>query len=305
MQTDPARLDRDDLTQRLKRTFSAPSYRPPSLPAAALEILQPGAAARRLLFPGGPGLGAGPGPRRPGGFGGPVGGLLRPLPIQTLHQAAVRLGVKGMRDLVLEAALNLKVFRAPGHDAAMAQLARHSSATAHVARAVCQRTRVEAENAFLCGLLHDVGFAACTLSLSEDPTLRCTPFRELAHLIDDLHVEASALLTRAWSLPPAIQRLVATHHEVQVDGRREPLNAALIVAEQLCWEAGAGLEPPPPDASPTRTTLPEPPLEGIDANWTGMVEEARETLGLTPLALCALRAEAFDIVERLLAPART
>jgi putative nucleotidyltransferase with HDIG domain len=298
----PAPLDRDDLTERLKRTFSAPSYRPPVLPAAALEILQLAQRADVSFSQVSPAL------ERDPVLAARVVSVAQSAaysarsPILTLHQAAVRLGVKGIRDLVLEAALNLKVFRAPGHDVAMARLARHSSAVAHVARAVCRRTRVEAENAFLCGLLHDVGFAACTLALSEDPTLRRTPFETLARVIDDVHVEASALLTRAWGLPAPIQRLVATHHDVVVDGRREPLNAALILAEQLAWEAGAGLEPPPPGAGPMRTDLPEPPLEGIDANWSGVVEEAREALGLDRLALCALRAEAFEILQRLGTP---
>ncbi len=299
MQPDPAPLDRDDLTERLKRTFSSPSYRPPVLPAAALEILQLSQRTDVAFSHLAPAL------ERDPVLAARVVSVAQSAaysarsPIMTLHQAAVRLGVKGIRDLVLEAALNLKVFRAPGHDAAMTRLARHSSAVAHVARAVCRRTRVEAENAFLCGLLHDVGFAACTLALSEDPTLRRTPFEELAQVIDEVHVEASALLTSAWGLPPAIQQLVATHHDVVVKGRKEPLNAALIVAEQLAWEAGAGLEPPPEGAGPMRIDMPEPPLEGIDANWTGVVEQAREALGLDRLALCALRAEAFELVKQL------
>ena len=36
----PVPIDRDDLTARLQRTFSSPSYRPPLLPAAAVELLQ-------------------------------------------------------------------------------------------------------------------------------------------------------------------------------------------------------------------------------------------------------------------------
>jgi hypothetical protein len=45
--------------------------------------------------------------------------------------------------------------------------------------------------------------------------------------------------------------------------------------------------------------MPEPPLEGLDAKWTGVVEEARKVLKIDPLAFCAARAEAFQIVERL------
>jgi HD-like signal output (HDOD) protein len=289
---------RDELTARLRRTFSSPSYRPPLLPAAAVEILQLAQKPDVTFDQVAPVLERDPVLTARVVSVAQSAAYSARSPIQTLHQAAVRLGVKGVRDLVLQAALDMKVFRAPGHDQAMARLARHSSATAHVVRAVCRRTRVEAEHAFLCGLLHDVGFAACTLALAEDPELRRTPFAELAPAIDDAHTEASALLTRAWELHASIQQLVSTHHDVKVRDKPEPLNAALIVAEQLVWEAGAGLEPPPEGADPLSTAMPEPPPDGIDVNWTGLVDEARQALGIDPLALCALRAEAFELVRR-------
>jgi putative nucleotidyltransferase with HDIG domain len=220
-------------------------------------------------------------------------------PVQTLQQASVRLGLKTMRDVVLEAALHVKVFRVPGYEAAMERLARHSAAVAHVMRAVCRRTSVESEHAFLCGLLHDVGFAASLLALAEDPTWRRAAFEDLKPVLDEVHEEASGLLARLWKLPENIQRMVATHHEPAPGGRSEPVNATLVVAEQLVWEAGAGLEPPPPDAAPLSMTTPEPPHDGIDVNWSGVVDEARKILRLDDLALAAARAEAFQLVETL------
>jgi putative nucleotidyltransferase with HDIG domain len=200
---------------------------------------------------------------------------------------------------VLEAALHVKVFRVPGYEAAMERLARHSAAVAHVMRAVCRRTSVESEHAFLCGLLHDVGFAASLLALAEDPTWRRAAFEDLKPVLDEVHEEASGLLARLWKLPENIQRMVATHHEPAPGGKNEPVNATLVVAEQLVWEAGAGLEPPPPDAAPLSMTTPEPPSDGVDVNWSGVVDEARKVLRLDDLGLAAARAEAFQLVEAL------
>jgi HD-like signal output (HDOD) protein len=219
-------------------------------------------------------------------------------PILSLHQATVRLGLKTLRELVLEAALHLRVFRVPGYEGPLGRLARHSTATAHVVKAVCARTLVDAEYAFLCGLLHDVGFAASLLVLAEDERFRGTAFEQLAPALDEIHEEASGLLARLWRLPEPIERAVATHHEVTVQGVTQPVNAALIVAEQLVWEAGLGLLPPPEQAGPFVTVTPEPPLEGLDANWTGLVDEARQALKMEPLGLCAARAEAFELVKR-------
>jgi HD-like signal output (HDOD) protein len=292
-------LDRFDVVAHLQRTFSAPSYKPPMLPQVAIELLQlsqqpdvkfeevvallqrdPVLATRVLSI-------------------AQSSAYAARSPILTLHQATVRLGLKTMRDVVLEAALTLKVFRVPGFEPAMERLARHSTATAHVMRAVCRRTRVETEFAFLCGLIHDVGFAASLLALGDDPTWSRSTFEELAPVLDEVHEEASGVLARLWRLPEPLQRMVATHHEAAPQGKIELVNASLIVAEQLTWEAGAGLTPPPAEADPRSLATPEPPHDGVDVNWTGVVDEARRCLGMDELALGAARAEAFQIVESL------
>jgi HD-like signal output (HDOD) protein len=294
-----AGLDRSDVTALLQRAFSSPGYKPPMLPAVAIEVMQlsqrPNVqfeevvellqkdavlAARVLSI-------------------AQSASYVTRSPIQTLQQASMRLGLKNMRDVVLEAALNMKVFRVPGFEGAMELLGRHSAATAHVMRAVCRRTHVESEHAFLCGLLHDVGFAGSLLVLADDPAWRRSSFEELKPVLDEVHEEASGLLTRLWKLPENIQHIVATHHEPAPGGKIEPVNAALVVAEQLVWEAGAGMEPPPEDADPLGDHMPEPPHDGIDINWTGVVEEALNVLRMDELALGASRAEAFLIVQRL------
>lgn len=291
-------LDRHDVVARLQRTFTSPSYQPPMLPEVALEVMQLSQkpdvkfeevvallqkdavlAARVLSI-------------------AQSSAYAARSPIQTLHQASVRLGLKAMRDVVLEAAFHMKVFRVPGYEPAMERLARHSAAVAHVMRAVCRRTNVEAEYAFLCGLLHDVGFAASLLALCDDPTWRKASFEELAPVLDEVHEEASGLLARLWKLPEGIQRMVATHHEPAPDGKVQPVNASLIVAEQLCWEAGAGMEPPPPEADAYSMETPEPPSDGVDVNWSGLVDEARKVLRIDDLAMAAARAEAFQIVQK-------
>jgi len=292
-------LDQHDVVARLQRTFSSPSYQPPMLPEVALEIMQlsqkPDVKFEEVVAL----------LQKDAVLAGRVLSIAQSSayaarsPIQTLQQASVRLGLKAMRDVVLEAAFHMKIFRVPGYEAAMERLARHSAAVAHVMRAVCRRTNVEAEYAFLCGLLHDVGFAASLLALCEDPTWRKASWDELAPVLDEVHEEASGLLARLWKLPENIQRMVATHHEPAPEGKAQPVNAALVVAEQLCWEAGAGLEPPPPGADAYSMDSPEPPTQGVDVNWSGLVEEARRHLRMDDLAMAAARAEAFAVVEAL------
>lgn len=220
-------------------------------------------------------------------------------PILSLHQAAVRLGLTLLGDVVVQAALHARVFRVAGFEGPMERLARHSTATAHLTRLVCRRTAVAAEHAFLCGLLHDVGFAAGLLVLVEDPALRALGFAALAPALDDVHEEAAGVVARLWELPEELCAFVDTHHALARGGAPSPLHAAVVVAEQLAWEAGCGLAPPPPDASALALTMPEPPADGLDVNQAAVVEDACRVLRLDDLTLCTTRAEAFQVVQAL------
>jgi len=291
-------VDRSDITSHIQKTFAKPGYRPPLLPQVAVEVMQlsqrtdvdvekvvqllerdPVMAARVLSI-----------------AQSPI--YASRSPILSLRVAAIRMGLKTVRDIVMEAAIHMKVFRVPGYEALMERISRHSTSTAHVMRAICRRTRVESEYAFLCGLLHDVGFAASLLALGEDPTMRRVPFERVSPVIDEVHEEASGLLARMWKLPEPVQRVVARHHDLSAE-RPEPVNAVLIVSEQLCWEAGAGIERPPGEANPMSMETPEPPLDGVDVNWSGLVEQAQRALSMDALAMGAARAEAFGIVAQI------
>jgi len=272
------------------RLFASPAYRPPVLPAIALEMVQlsqrphitfdevaallerdPVLAAKVLSIA--------------------QSALYAPrCPVLSLKQASVRLGMKALRSLVVEAALKLRVFSAPGYDATMERLARHSTASAHLMRMLCRETQIDAEYAFLCGLLHDVGIAACLLALADDVRGGVVPFEALRSVLDLVHEDASGLVTRLWGLPAEIQRIAATHHQLEVGGTPHPVNAALIVAEQLASELDAGMS-----CAEER---------GLDANSPELFAAACRSLHLDEDRLKAARAEAVKIVEAISCPTR-
>jgi HD-like signal output (HDOD) protein len=283
--------DRSDVHVRLLRLFASPSYQPPVLPGVALEIMQLA--------------------RRPDASFEDVEAVLEhdPIlaarvlsiaqsalyasrsPILSLRHAAVRLGMKTIRDLVLEAAIHLRVFRVPGYDAAMGRLARHSTVTAHLMRTLCRKTAIEAEYAFACGLLHDVGIAACILALSDDPRAGPLPPGHLEPALRDVHVGASGVVARLWGLSPEICNVVGTHHQLAVGGTPHPVNAALIVAEELARELDAGMSPP-------RGAAPEV-VAPLDANPLELFREGCAALGLDGPALAAARAEVAELAAGL------
>ena len=149
------------------------------------------------------------------------------------------------------------------------------------------------------GLLHDIGLSSCLLMITVRPEWKKLSLEAVTPVLDAVHADASGLLARRWKLPEPLPAILATHHRATVDGKPQPVNAALIVAEQLCWEAGGGILEPPPGASPTATEMQEQPLDGLDVSWPSVVREALEILALEPQTVRAARVAAFDVVATL------
>jgi HD-like signal output (HDOD) protein len=221
--------------------------------------------------------------------------------IVSLRQALVRLGIKTLRNVVLEAALNLRIFRVPGYEPAMERLRRHSSATAHLAALVARHARLDAETAFVCGLLHDVGLAAALTVVAEESKGAPPPIASLAVPLDAVHAGASGLLAGLWKLPAEVKEVVSRHHQLGPAGDAHPVVAALVVAEQLAYENDAAMVPVrwPEDGG----TEPLPPPPGsLDANPQAVFADARERLGLGDARLESLRREALELMLRAVEP---
>ena len=92
--------------------------------------------------------------------------------LSSLRDALMRVGLRTVRDLVMEIAMNMKVFRSPDYADTMDLLRRHSTMTAHFSKLVCNYSPIEGEFAFMAGLLHDVGIAGTLLALSDGASRR-------------------------------------------------------------------------------------------------------------------------------------
>ena len=78
-------------------------------------------------------------------------------PITSLQQAVSRLGFRTLGEIAVIIACKTRAFQVKGHEAEVRDLFRHSLATALLAREVARMRRLDVENAFVAGLLHDVG----------------------------------------------------------------------------------------------------------------------------------------------------
>lgn len=272
-------LDTYELKQRLLDLFRSPSYKPPLLPGVALELLE---LTRRRQAGVGEVVGL---MGRDPMLAGQVLNLAksaaysRGAPLRSLDDAVVRLGLQRVSDLFVQVSLEAKVFRAPGYDAPMDRLRKHCVYVAEASRTISQATTGLNEYAFLCGLLHDVGIAACILALGGP--LRDRAPADFAHAwpsVREAHASCSELLAKIWGLPPDVSLTLSLHEQPEWEGRVHPLAAVVSVADSFAEHAGYGFMS---DACVSR------------------LRHAPQQLGLDEAAFGRVRAELNGLAARL------
>ncbi len=237
-------LDRDDLRRRLLETFRAPNYHPPVLPRVALELhelsrqVDVDLARVAKLAESDPFTAAAVLRRAQSAYYSRGGA-----PVQSLAQAIARLGLVTISQLFLEVSTSARIFRAPGFEEPMERLRKHASAVAHASAIIARHTSLYDEYAFLCGLLHDVGFAASMVALCGTTSRAKLPtFEEVRPVLLEVHAEAGEIMTKLWRFPPDIVLVVGNHHARAVGGVVHPLAANLAIAEALVEEIVGGFD---------------------------------------------------------------
>lgn len=136
--------------------------------------------------------------------------------ITSLQAAVTRLGVGALRTLMLHQSMKAAAFpkNADAHELARA-LWRRSLASACTMRELARLLALDVEDAFVTGLLHDIG-GVLTLRIAFEPKsgkldwLDDEAFEYLRH---ESHQEFGELIAQHWQLPPTLAALIANHHD--------------------------------------------------------------------------------------------
>jgi len=230
------------LIDQMLDTFAADDYQPPLLPGAALQLLslardpdvamskviallesEPLIVARVIRTAQSPVYSAG-------------------ARIRTIEDAVLRLGTRAIALVFAEAAMQASVFSSKAFQGPMQSLRRHSTATAHVARKLSERIGQPGDRVYLCGLLHDIGIAACLLVA---PELRASDgkpfdFATLATPIYAVHEQAGEILSSLWNMPEGLRWVFAHHHQFALRTHVSPMAALICLSSWIASEAGAG-----------------------------------------------------------------
>ncbi|MEO8904436.1 MAG: HDOD domain-containing protein [Polyangiaceae bacterium] len=145
--------------------------------------------------------------------------------IVSLQQAVARVGAGKIREIALVIACRTGVFKAKGYEREIDDVFKHSISCALFAQEIARNTRNNVEDAFLCGLLHDVGrpvlLQALVILLRD---ARVTPDREaILALVTELHAAAGSALALSWKLPETVVSALAKHHTAAPAGETVPV----------------------------------------------------------------------------------
>jgi HD-like signal output (HDOD) protein len=94
---------------------------------------------------------------------------------------------------------------------------RRSLTSAFICRFVAQSRGVASEDAFACGLLHDLGWivALCTLEdlLALHPEEKQRPAESWLAMVDQFHILLGHITAVRWNLPALIAEIILCHHQ--------------------------------------------------------------------------------------------
>lgn len=174
-----------------------------------------------------------------------------PRRISTVTDAVVLLGMRTVRNMTFALGCQPLLERAlPGYALRPGDLWRHSFCCAFAAQSLAKRARYRvAEEAFVGGLLHDIGkvilnthlqaeFAAVFQYASENDI----PFMDAERAILGFdHAEAGSRVLAKWNLPQPLVDCVHYHHEPLNQPAPSPLTALVHLADVMCLLLGIGL----------------------------------------------------------------
>lgn len=157
--------------------------------------------------------------------------------VTSIQQAVARLGLLRVREIVMLISCQSVVFNVDAFDKDVRQSFERSLATAAFSQEIARLKRLNVEDAFLCGLLHDVGRPVLLQSLSDyrrdnSPEVGDDAVRSAA---EELRVAMGSRLVKSWELPERLAEIIEHQQTplecVEYDRQAALLNLAMDIAQ--------------------------------------------------------------------------
>jgi putative nucleotidyltransferase with HDIG domain len=144
----------------------------------------------------------------------------RGIPIESLQVALGRLGMQRIREIVMAISCQTRVFQCPAHDDEVRAVFRHSLAAATYAAEIARIMRKSVDDAFVFGLLHDIGrpVAMQTLIDIAESNGWAVENGVFSGAVTAVHTVLGAEIVKKWGLSERIVEAIRAHHATKTAG---------------------------------------------------------------------------------------
>ena len=165
--------------------------------------------------------------------------------ITTIPEAVVRIGTAGVRNMVFTVCFSSRMYDPAIYGEEGRRLIEHGIGTAYLARIVAGQADEGEDEAFLYGLLHDIG-KLLILKLAYDHKRRtgvAVPAEEVAAALEQHHAGFGGVTLRRWGLPTSLDEPVRCHHDYRSATRQPRAAMVAYLADRLSHRYGFGCDP--------------------------------------------------------------
>ena len=205
--------------------------------------------------------------------------------ISTVQEAIVRMGTAAVRNLVVTVCFYSRMQDRNVYGERGKPLLEHGIGTAYMSRLVAEWAETDEEEAFMYGLLHDIGKLVILKAAYDVRRQQGAPIPEdvLDEVMREMHPHVGAVVLRRWRLPSMLDEPLVCHHDWQL-AKIAPKKAAITYfANRLSHRYGFGCEKETADllADPVCGFLNVDAawLEQTDKHAPGLFEVAKRILG--------------------------
>jgi len=191
--------------------------------------------------------------------------------VGTVSESIVRLGTTAVRNLVVTVSMTSRLQDQAVYGARGRQLFDHALGTAYMARLLAERAQVSADEAFLYGLVHDIGKLVILKMAHECGRAHAGApgADEVERVMAERHAVVGGLALRRWKLPETVDEPVIFHHRYADAPTFTRETAVCYLANRLSHRYGFGCAPDPSDLGADDVCA----MLGLDAAWLAATDD--------------------------------
>ncbi len=149
--------------------------------------------------------------------------------VTSTQQAVARMGLLRVREIVMVISCQSRIFNVPEFETDVRASFERSLATAAFSQEIARVRRLNVEDAFLCGLLHDVGRPVLLQSLSDHRTTTDNNASNDAvrYAAAEFRIPMAEKLVRSWELPERLETIIR-HQATPLEAEEYDQQAAIL-----------------------------------------------------------------------------